>query len=81
MAYEKLTVNVQECCEIMSNAGIPIGCDKLRIGIQRDAFPEFSRCIDMRTEDGRGNCEYMIFKRDLLDFIKSHGGYIQEHEK
>lgn len=71
---KKLTVTVEECREILVDAGISIGYEKLVTGIRCGTFPEFSRCIDMRKEDGHGNYEYIIFKNDLLNFIESHGG-------
>lgn len=71
--YEKQTVTLDECRIILANNGFPIGNEKLAEGIRQGVFSEFARVIDMR-KNGRGRFEYVIFKKDLAEFIRAHTG-------
>ncbi|MEG0764302.1 MAG: hypothetical protein RR424_10815 [Oscillospiraceae bacterium] len=74
----KLLMSIGECREALTRCGLTIGQDKLSVGIQQGVFPEFARAVDMHRPGNKGNFEYIIFKKDLQDFIKAHGGDVSE---
>lgn len=64
-----LTITPKEATERLTNAGIRIGYDKLRQGLKQGKFP-FGFTVDMEA----GHTEFIIFSKDLDDFIRTHGG-------
>lgn len=64
-----LTITPKEATERLTNAGIRIGYDKLRQGLKQGKFP-FGFTVDMEA----GHTEFIIFSKDLDDFIRQHGG-------
>lgn len=64
-----LTITPKEAAERLRNAGIRIGYDKLRQGLKQGKFP-FGFTVDMEG----GKTEFVVFTKDLDDFIRQHGG-------
>ena len=64
-----LTITPKEATERLTNAGIRIGYDKLRQALKQGKLP-FGFTIDMEA----GHTEFVIFSKDLDDFIRAHGG-------
>ena len=64
-----LTITPKEATERLTNAGSRIGYDKLRQALKQGKLP-FGFTIDMEA----GHTEFVIFSKDLDDFILAHGG-------
>ena len=64
-----LTITPKEAVQRLSNAGIRIGYNKLRAALKQGKLP-FGFTIDMEG----GKTEFVIFSKDLDDFIRQHGG-------
>lgn len=64
-----LTITPKEATERLTNAGIRIGYDKLRQALKQGKLP-FGFTIDMEA----GHTEYVVFAKDLDEFIRQHGG-------
>ena len=65
----KLTITAKEATERLAMAGIRIGYEKLRAALKQGKLP-FGFSIDMEA----GQTEFVIFSKDLDDFIRQHGG-------
>lgn len=66
---KKLTITPKEAVQRLSNAGIRIGYEKLRAALKQGKLP-FGFSIDMEASQ----TEFVIFSKDLDDFIQQHGG-------
>lgn len=64
-----LTITPKEAVQRLSNAGIRIGYDKLRQALKQNKVP-FGFSVDMEG----GKTEFVVFTKDLDDFIRAHGG-------
>lgn len=64
-----LTITPKEAVQRLSNAGIRIGYDKLRQALKQNKVP-FGFSVDMEG----GKTEFVVFTKDLDDFIRQHGG-------
>ena len=64
-----LTITPKEAVERLSKAGIRIGYEKLRAALKQGKLP-FGFTVDMEA----GHTEFIIFSKDLDDFIRQHGG-------
>lgn len=64
-----LTITPKEATERLTNAGIRIGYDKLRQALKQGKLP-FGFSVDMEA----GHTEYVVFAKDLDEFIRAHGG-------
>ena len=64
-----LTITPKEAVDRLSCAGIRIGYDKLRQALKQGKLP-FGFSVDMEA----GHTEFVIFSKDLDDFICAHGG-------
>ena len=73
-----LTMDPKEAVAVLRAAGFNIGYPKLRDGLKQDtllgtqAFP-FGKAIQMEG----GGWEFVIYHKDLRDFIQQHGGVIE----
>ena len=65
----KLTITAKEATDRLAMAGIRIGYEKLRAALKQGKLP-FGFSIDMEA----GQTEFVIFSKDLDDFIRQHGG-------
>ena len=65
----KLTITAKEATDRLAMAGIRIGYEKLRAALKQGKLP-FGFTIDMEA----GQTEFVIFSKDLDDFIRQHGG-------
>lgn len=77
----RLLMSISECREALTRCGLTIGQDKLSAGIQQGVFLEFARVVDMHRPGSRGNYEYIIFRKELREFIEAHGGNIENFEE
>ena len=74
---QQLTCSPKDCVEILNANGFVIGLDKLYEGFKHDfkqprenrIFP-FGEGFPMPN----GKWGYIVYKSDLIQFIKSHGG-------
>ena len=64
--YEKRCLSTKEAYNILQCNGYNIGYDKLRAGLVEGEFP-FGFSVSMN-----GNKEFVIFKKDLIQFMESH---------
>lgn len=69
---KSLTITPKEAVQRLSNAGIRIGYDKLRQALKQNKVP-FGFSVDMEG----GHTEFVIFAKDLDDFIVAHGGKLE----
>ena len=69
--YRELTLSPAEAAEKLDNAGFKIGYEKLRRALIQGKVP-----FGFAIETDRGGHDFIIFKRDLDDFIQAHGGEI-----
>lgn len=69
---KRLTITPKEATERLANAGIRIGYDKLRQALRQGKLP-FGFSVEMET----GHTEFVIFAKDLDDFIIAHGGTLE----
>ena len=69
---KSLTITPKEVVRRLSNAGIRIGYDKLRQALKQNKVP-FGFSVDMEG----GHTEFVIFAKDLDDFIVAHGGKLE----
>ena len=63
---ERLTLTLGECWELLDCAGFAIGMKKLGAGLRQGIFP-FGHAIELER-----STEYVIYKKDVLDFIQAH---------
>lgn len=64
-----LTITTQEAVDRLASSGIRIGLTKLRAALAQGKVP-FGFALEMEA----GHTEFVIFSKDLDDFIRSHGG-------
>ena len=71
---EELTLTPQKAAETLVCAGFQIGYDKLRKALIQGKVP-FGFAIESGSDyKGKTKYEFVVFKKDLKDFILAHGG-------
>lgn len=73
MIAPRMTYNLNECVEKLSLSGFPIGNEKLKQGLIQGKFS-----FGFAIEGTKGNYDYVIFKKDVEDFILMHGGEVRQ---
>ena len=76
---ENLIISAEKAREILSNAGFPIGTDRLKKGIIQDIFrPPIGFATEYDKKDGKQHFEISVYVHDLKKFIQAHGGKVEE---
>lgn len=64
-----LTITPKDAVDRLAACGIRMGCTKLCAALTQNKVP-FGFALEMEA----GKHEYVIFAKDLDDFIRAHGG-------
>lgn len=70
-----LTLTPAEAAEILSGCGFGIGYDKLAEALRKGGIFPFGTAYKMAS----GQWVYIIYRKDLHDFIRVHGGIPPEY--
>lgn len=65
-----LTITPAEAAEILTKCGFGIGYDKIAEALRKGGIFPFGVAYEMPSQQWA----YIIYRKDLYDFIRAHGG-------